>query len=212
LKLPRLYPILDTETLRARGYDPISAAESLVSAGVRILQFRHKAAFDRSTFAIAEAVASLCRRRGVLLVLDDRADIAMLLKAGLHLGQEDLPPAAARKLIGEHAIIGYSTHNEDQLRSADREPVTYLAIGPIFHTASKQRPDPFLGAGPLATLRRLTSKPLVAIGGITRENAREVFASGVDSVAVIGDLYPEDRAASSIAHRAEEWLKVADEN
>jgi thiamine-phosphate pyrophosphorylase len=212
LELPRLYPILDTGTVALRGYDTISAAESLVAAGVGILQFRHKAKFDRSAFAIAEAVASLCRRRGVLFIIDDRADIAMLLKAGLHLGQEDLPPANARKLIGEHAIIGYSTHNEDQLLSGDREPVTYLAIGPVFNTTSKQRPDPYLGTGPLSSLKRLTAKPLVAIGGITRDNAREVFAAGADSVAVIGDLYPEDRRSSSIARRAEEWLKLVNEN
>jgi thiamine-phosphate pyrophosphorylase len=212
LKLPRLYPILDTEILRARGYDPISAAESLVAAGVGILQFRHMGTFDRSAFAVAEAVASLCRRRGVHFILNDRADFAMLLKAGLHLGQDDLPPADAHKLMTEHAIIGYSTHNEEQLRNGDREPVTYLAIGPVFATASKERPDPFLGTGPLAGLRRLTSKPLVAIGGITRVNAREVLNTGIDSVAVIGDLYPEDHAVSSIAHRAEEWLKVTDES
>ena len=212
MKLPRFYPILDTDTIRARGYDLISTAESLVDAGVRILQFRHKAAFDRSTFTLAEAVASLCRRRGVLFVVNDRADIAMLLKSGLHLGQSDLPPGSARKLMGEHAMIGFSTHNEDQLQNGDREQVTYLAIGPIFDTTSKDRPDPFLGTGPLGTLRRLTSKPLVAIGGITRTNAREVLACGADSVAVIGDLYPTDRKASSVGHRAEEWLRVTNEN
>lgn len=212
MTLPRLYPILDTVTVRARGVDPLAAAESLAAAGVRILQFRHKPDFDRSAYVLAEAVASLCRRKGILFVIDDRADIAMLLGAGLHLGQEDLPPVESRRLLGDDALMGFSSHNEIQLRAAAVEPVDYLAIGPIFGTSSKERPDPVVGTGPLASFRRLTEKPLVAIGGITRANARTVLRSGADAVAVINDLYPEGPTASSIAHRAEEWLKLVDEN
>lgn len=212
MTLPRLYPILDTLTVRARGVDPLAAAESLAAAGVRILQFRHKLDFDRSTYVLAEAVASLCRRKGILFVINDRADISMLLHAGLHLGQDDLPAAESRRLVGDDALMGLSSHNEAQLRAADAEPVDYLAIGPIFGTSSKERPDPVVGTGPLASLRRLTGKPLVAIGGITRANALTVLRAGASTVAVINDLYPEVPSASSIAHRAEEWLKLVDEN
>ena len=112
----------------------------------------------------------------------------MLLGAALHLGQDDLAPSDARRILPATAIIGFSTHNEEQLRAGDAEPVDYLAIGPIFATGSKQNPDPVVGLDRLRALRTLTRKPLVAIGGITRELAPQVFEAGADSVAVIGDL------------------------
>ena len=107
-----------------------------------------------------------------------------------------------------HRIIGFSTHNAGQLRAADREPVDYLAIGPNFATGSKQNPDPLVGLDRLRTLRALTQKPLVAIGGITRDTARSVLEAGADSVAIIGDLYPQPRTKSSLRVRAEEWLAI----
>jgi thiamine-phosphate pyrophosphorylase len=198
MKLPAFYPILDADRVSA-----VPAAEALLEAGARILQFRHKSFFSRSAFQEASRIAELCRGAGALFVVNDRADIAMLLNAGLHLGQDDLAPADARRILPAATIIGFSTHNEDQLRAGDLEPVDYLAIGPIFATGSKQNPDPVVGLDRLRALRQLTQKPLVAIGGITRELAPQVFEAGADSVAILGDLLPDVRA------RAEEWIAIS---
>ena len=204
--IPAFYPVLDTGLLARRGLPVADAAEAILEAGARILQFRHKDFFSRQVFEEAERVARLCLDAGALFVINDRADIAMLLDAALHLGQDDLPPADARRIVAAHRIIGFSTHNGDQLRSADRERVDYLAIGPIFGTASKQNPDPVVGIDSLRALRPLTRKPLVAIGGITRHTAPAVFQAGADSVAIIGDLYPQSLTKASLRARAEEWL------
>jgi thiamine-phosphate pyrophosphorylase len=198
MKLPAFYPILDADRVSA-----VPAAEALLEAGARILQFRHKSFFSRSAFQEANRIAELCRSAGALFVVNDRADIAMLLNAGLHLGQDDLAPAHARRILPAATIIGFSTHNEDQLRAGDLKPVDYLAIGPIFATGSKQNPDPVVGLDRLRALRQLTQKPLVAIGGITRESAPQVFEAGADSVAILGDLLPDVRA------RAEEWIAIS---
>jgi len=131
-------------------------------------------------------------------VVNDRADVAKLLNAALHLGQDDLAPANARRILPAPGIIGFSTHNEQQLLAGNLEPVDYLAIGPIFPTRSKLNPDPIVGIDRLRALRKLTPKPLVAIGGITRELAPQVFEAGADSVAVISDLFP----------RPEEWMAI----
>jgi thiamine-phosphate pyrophosphorylase len=193
MTLPPFYPIVDT----------VPAAEALLEAGVRILQFRHKGFFSRQAFEDASRIAALCRSAGVLFVVNDRADVALLLNAALHLGQDDLAPSDARRILPAASVIGFSTHNEQQLRAADAEPVDYLAIGPIFATASKQNPDPVVGIDGLRTLRALTEKPLVAIGGITRESAPQVFEAGADSIAVIGDLMSDVRA------RAAEWIAIS---
>lgn len=193
MTLPPFYPIIDS----------VPAAEAVLEAGARILQFRHKGFFSRQVFEDASRIAALCRSAGVLFVVNDRADVAMLLNAALHLGQEDLAPSDARRIMPAASIIGFSTHNEQQLRLGDAEPVDYLAIGPIFATASKHNPDPVVGLDRLRTLRPLTQKPLVAIGGITRELAPKVFEAGADSVAVIGDLMPDVRA------RAKEWIAIS---
>ena len=141
--------------------------------------------------------------------MNDRADFAKLLGAALHLGQDDLAPADARKILPAGSIIGFSTHNREQLRAGDAEPVDYLAIGPIFATGSKQNPDPVVGLPELRSLRLLTKKPLVAIGGITRETAESVLDAGADSLAVIGDLYPQSLNKSELRKRAEEWLAIS---
>lgn len=203
MHLPRFYPILDLETARRRGVPAVDAAAQILDAGAEILQFRSKGFFSREVMAQAEAIADLCVRSRALLVMNDRADIALLLGAALHLGQEDLPPREARRVVGGTAKIGFSTHNEAQLRAAAPEPVDYLAIGPIFGTATKENPDPVVGVEELRRLRPLAARPLVAIGGITRQNARGVIEAGADSVAVIGDLFPED---GRIADRVREWL------
>jgi thiamine-phosphate pyrophosphorylase len=205
MTLPPLYPILDTTTLERRGLGLVEAAEAMIEGGARILQLRHKGHFHRSLFADAESLAGLCEQAGVSYIIDDRADIARLVGAGLHVGQEDLPPAMARQLIGATPTLGFSTHNAGQLRAAEEEPVDYLAVGPIFSTGSKDRPDPVVGTANLRQWRSLTERPLVAIGGITRENALEVLAAGADSVAVIGDLYPARLNRASLRRRITEW-------
>jgi thiamine-phosphate pyrophosphorylase len=205
VRLPALYPILDTETLARRSISLVSAAEEILDAGARILQFRHKGFYSREVFDQLERVAALCRAANASLIVNDRADLALLAGAGLHLGQEDLPPSEARRLIGRAAILGFSTHNEHQLRAAANEPVDYVAFGPIFGTASKENPDPVVGFTEVRRLRPLTNRPLVAIGGITRATAPAVLEAGADSVAVIGDLFPED---GKVRARVEEWLRI----
>jgi thiamine-phosphate pyrophosphorylase len=206
--LPRLYPILDTGMLAERSCDLIVAAEAMLAGGARILQFRHKGHYSRQVFCDAEQVAELCRRAGALFVIDDRADIAILLDAGVHVGQDDLPPQDARRLIGPDRLLGFSTHNEAQLRAAASEPVDYVAFGPVFGTMSKEKPDPVVGVEELRKLRTIEARPLVAIGGITRENALAVLDAGADSVAVIGDLLPAECNFESIRERMEQWQKL----
>jgi thiamine-phosphate pyrophosphorylase len=208
LRLPRLYPILDSDTLRARGISLETAASAFLDGGADILQLRHKAHWDRETFASAQTFARLCREAGALFVVNDRADFALLLEAALHLGQDDLPPRDARRLMGPDAVIGFSSHNPQQLCAAGGEPVDYVALGPIFATASKRNPDPVVGVEGVIRCRPLIDKPLVAIGGITMENARAVLEAGADSVAVIAGLIPERPAAFSLRQRMEEWQNL----
>jgi len=208
MTLPRLYPILDTELIERRGCRLEAAAEAMLEGGAAILQLRHKGHFSRRIFEQAERIAELCRRAGALFIVDDRADIARLLGAGVHLGQEDLAPQLARKILGPEAVIGYSTHNAEQLEAAATEPVDYVALGPIFETSSKQKPDPVVGLEQLAAWRPLTRRPLVAIGGITRANALAVLEAGADSVAVISDLVPEPCTAEGLRQRMEQWQQL----
>ena len=190
------------------GLPPVAAAEAILEAGALILQFRHKGFFSRDVFIEAEKVSMICRDAGALFVMNDRADIAMLLDAAIHLGQDDLAPADARRIMPPGRVIGFSTHNADQLEAGDREPVDYVAIGPIFATASKLKPDPVVGIERLRALRPLTRKPLVAIGGITLETAPSVFEAGADSVAIISGLYRQPLTKASLRARAEEWLAI----
>lgn len=209
MQLPPVYPILDSTAGPWPALGLRAALEALLEGGARIVQLRHKGHWSRTVFAEAREAASICRQAGALLIIDDRADVAALLGAGLHVGQEDLEPCDARRVLGGRAVLGFSTHNAAQLRAAAVEPVDYLALGPIYATASKQNPDPVVGLETLAACRALTARPLVAIGGITRRNAREVLAAGADSVAVIGDLMPEACTAGAVRRRMEEWLQAA---
>ena len=203
--LPRFYPILDTDVALRRGVDPVKAAQQILEGGAQILQFRHKGFLSREAFAWLEKIAELARIKGVPLVVNDRADLAQLFGAGLHLGQDDLLPSVARRVVGPDAMVGYSTHTESQLRAACGEPADYLALGPIFGTVTKENPDPTVGLDELRRLRPLLNRPLVAIGGIARANARQVIDAGADSVAVIGDVFPED---GNIAARTAEWSRL----
>jgi len=205
MKLPRFYPILDTDVALRCAIDPVSAAKQMLNGGAEILQFRHKTFLSRQAFGWLEEIAELARTAGAILVINDRADLAKLFGAALHLGQDDLLPSVARRVVGPDAVVGYSTHNEAQLLAASTESADYLALGPVFGTVTKENPDPTVGVNELRRLRPLSPAPLVAIGGITRANARDALAAGADSVAVIGDLFPQD---GDIRGRVEEWLRL----
>src|SRR5215217_6129915 len=138
--LPRFYPILDTAAVLRARLGLLEAAEALLDAGVKILQLRHKEHFNRGLFETSHQIAARCQQRGTLFVMNDRADVAVLLGAALHIGQEDLPAPQSRALIGPDRILGLSTHNEAQLLASNEELVDYVAIGPVFATGSKQNP------------------------------------------------------------------------
>ena len=185
--LPKLYAITDG----ARELTHAEQVARLCAGGARLIQLREKQASPREFYRAAEAALRVARAHGARLVINDRADIALALQAdGVHLGQDDLDPAAARSLLGPHALIGYSTHNVEQGQAATRLPVSYIAIGPVFATTTKERADRVVGLAGVARVRAAIGPavPLVAIGGITQANAREVVAAGADAVAVIGAL------------------------
>lgn len=203
---PRFYPIVDTSVLRGSPFSPVELAEEAAAAGVRILQYRHKDNWTQAHFNEAKAIAAICRKAGILFIINDRADYAQLLGAGLHIGQEDLPPPAAR-IVVPNAVIGFSTHNALQLRRAGDIAADYLSLGPIFATQSKERPDPVVGVDGLHALRVLATKPVVAIGGINLKNAADVLAAGADSVAVISGLLPDVPTRAELGQRFQEWLR-----
>jgi len=206
MQLPPFYPILDTGAVLAPCLDPVHVAAEILDGGARILQFRHKAFLSRQAFEWLEQMAGLARRAGATFVVNDRADLAKLFGAVLHVGQEDLLPSVARRVVGPDAVIGYSTHNEAQLRAAMHEPADYVALGPIFGTATKENPDATVGVAELRRLRPIAKdRPLVAIGGITRANALQVRNAGADSVAVAADLFPDD---GNIRTRTAEWVRL----
>ena len=208
---PRFYPILDTGAVARAGLDLAKSAEALLDAGIGILQLRHKDHFDRKMFETAREVAAACREAGALFVINDRADMAVLLDAALHIGQDDLPAPESRALIGAVRVLGISTHNEEQLLASNHEPVDYIAIGPLFQTGSKRNPDAVVGVEELARLRPFTGRPVVAIGGINRENFGSVLQAGADSIAVIGDLFAPGGTLKSLRERAEEWMRLTNE-
>jgi thiamine-phosphate pyrophosphorylase len=185
--IPRLYPILDASCF-SDDHTLFQFAETLLAAGVTLLQYRNKQASPRQMLAHARELRRIAGPRA-RLIMNDRADLCLAAAFdGVHVGQDDLPPEAVRRLVGKPLWMGVSTHNPEQLRFADQTDADYLAIGPVFATGSKANPDPVVGLEGLRAARALTRKPLVAIGGITRSNARSVIEAGADSVAVISDL------------------------
>ncbi len=204
-QLPRFYPILDTTVLRTREYPVLLATEVLIEAGAKILQYRHKAAWTQAHFDEARSINEICNEAGVLFVLNDRADFAQLLGTALHVGQEDIPPVAARKIIGDE-VMGLSTHSRQQVMRGDEESVEYLSIGPIYATTSKEKPDPVVGLEGLTRLRSFTKKPLCAIGGIQLSNVNDILKAGADSVAVISAVLPEQFDRVELRRRTEEWI------
>jgi thiamine-phosphate pyrophosphorylase len=201
MQLPRLYAILDrscfpdTKTL-------LATANELVSAGCSLLQYRNKQGSARQILDDARELKTQVGSR-VKLIMNDRADLCLAAGFdGVHLGQDDLSPDSARRILGPNRWLGVSTHNPVQLAEADKTPADYLAIGPVFSTSSKANPDPVVGLDGVRRARELARKPLVAIGGITRANARSVIDAGADSVAVISDLIRDPRKS------AEEFFRI----
>ena len=187
--LPRVYPITDAQLSALSHKDQV---KRLIDAGAKLIQLRDKYAAPRDFYWDAEAALRVARDQDVTLIINDRVDIALALKAhGVHLGQTDLPAPAARRLLGDRAIIGLSTHNVEQVQVARRQPIDYIAFGPVFPTQTKEAPEPTTGLRILKTVRRLTDLPLVAIGGISPENAPDVFAAGADAVATISNIVKE---------------------
>ena len=203
LVFPRLYAIIDPSLLTISELD---LAEALAGSGVELIQYRNKTASSRQFFEISRQLSSVLGPRGVRLIVNDRADIALLADAGgVHVGQDDLSVEDARAICGPDRWVGVSTHTLEQLAAADRTSADYIALGPIFPTATKKNPDPVVGTELLRKARRMTKKPLVAIGGITLERAAEVYRAGADSLAVIRDL----TCVPNPAVRAREYLDVA---
>jgi thiamine-phosphate pyrophosphorylase len=199
--LPRLYAIVDASCFRDevafRAY-----VEELLAGGVTLLQYRNKSGNARQMLEQAREIKRLAAV-SAKLIMNDRADLCLATEFdGVHVGQEDLSPQGVRRVIGDDLWLGLSTHNPEQLAAADATSADYLAIGPVFSTTSKEKPDPVVGLEGVGKARSLTRKPLVAIGGITRANCRSVIEAGAESVAVISDLLREPRKS------VEEFLKI----
>jgi thiamine-phosphate pyrophosphorylase len=198
MRIPRLYPILDADILSADSSGAAATeaichhAQALAEAGCSVLQYRAKQL--PAKLALEQARELRKCLPGVTLTMNDRADLCLAAGFdGVHVGQDDLSPEGARSVVGPGRIVGLSTHNEEQMREALAKPIDYLAVGPVFSTGSKRKPDPEVGLAGVRLARRLLAESgrslhLVAIGGITLENAAEVVRAGADSLAVIGAL------------------------
>jgi thiamine-phosphate pyrophosphorylase len=183
-----------------------TVAEALASAGVELIQYRDKQISARNLLSVSRELVSILHRHGARFVINDRPDVAALAGAGgVHVGQEDLPVEDARAICGRDCWVGISTHNEAQVREADATSAEYIAVGPVFATSTKQQADPVVGLDFVRRARSITRKPLVAIGGITVENAEQVWRAGADSVAVARDLLE----AADPAAQAREYLRRA---
>jgi thiamine-phosphate pyrophosphorylase len=207
IAVPRLYPIVDAAFFASTA-DLAAFAEELVAAGCTLLQYRNKSGNARLMLEQARELRTRCRTgvsdpHRLKLIMNDRADLCLVAEFdGVHVGQDDLSAESVRAIIGADRWLGLSTHNPEQLQEADRTSADYLAIGPVFSTSSKEKPDPVIGLEGVRRARLLTRKPLVAIGGITRANAAEVIEAGADSVAVISDLLRDPRKS------AEEFFRI----
>jgi len=186
-QLPRVYPLTDTQL---SGLSHAEQVRLLNRGGATLVQLREKQMSPKEFYEQAKAAVAVAEQCGVRLIINDRVDVALAVGAnGVHLGQDDMPPDAARELLGPKAVVGYSTHNIEQAIEASKLPIDYLAIGPIFTTSTKSDTAPVLGLEGLRTVRQtIGDLPLVAIGGITQANAPNVIQAGADSVAVISAL------------------------
>jgi thiamine-phosphate pyrophosphorylase len=202
LVLPRLYVILDAALLTV---PETECAGKLADAGVRLLQYRNKSASSREFLETSKRLSSLLIPQGVSFIVNDRADVAFLAGAsGVHVGQEDLSVEGARSVMGEGKLVGISTHNLEQFQEAATTSADYIAVGPIFSTSTKAKPDPVVGIEFIRRVRTLTDKPIVAIGGITLDRASEIMRAGADSVAVVSDVL----LAPDPGRRARQYLDL----
>jgi thiamine-phosphate pyrophosphorylase len=204
--LPRLYAILDIDLTRARGLDPLAVLDDWLEAGVRLVQLRAKALASGSLLTLADQAQARVHAAGGRLIINDRADVARMSgAAGVHVGQEDLSPRGARTVVGQSALVGLSTHSPAQLDAALKEPISYLAVGPVFWTPTKRQacePVGLDGVRLATTACRSLGLPVVAIGGISLATAGSVLDAGARSVAVIADLLvgdPGGRARAFLA-------------
>jgi thiamine-phosphate pyrophosphorylase len=203
---PSLYAILDEQLMKT---PVVKCAKELAAAGVELIQYRAKELTPRAYFTTCSGLAEALANVNARLIINDRPDIAAMVGAGgVHVGQDDLAPIDARKICGSGRWVGVSTHNLEQVRAAAQAPVDYIALGPIFPTSTKSKADPVVGTSLIREARKLTPKPIVAIGGITLDRAPEVYAAGANSIAVIRDLLD----ARDPAARAREFLAVAAQN
>lgn len=205
MALPRLYAIVDSACFAARPEPAAAVAEftrELLAGGVTLVQYRNKSGDARAMLSEAREMKRVCGSRA-RLILNDRADLCLAADCdGVHVGQDDLSPQGAREIVGNARWVGVSTHNPEQVKEADGWPVDYIAVGPVFGTLSKHNPDPVIGLEGVRQARKLSGKPLVAIGGITRGNAASVVEAGADAVAVISDLM------ENAGRSAEEFLRI----
>ena len=201
-KLPKIYPITDT---RISGIPIPEQVERLIEGGATLIQLREKHASSRDFYEAAAKAIDIARKSDVKIIINDRVDIALALKTdGVHLGQDDLPSLHARRILGETAVIGLSTHSPGQVIAALGLPIDYIAIGPIFSTSTKENADAVVGLEGLSHIRGMIADvPLVAIGGITASNLKSVLNAGADSAAVISDLICE---ADQITQRMKSLL------
>jgi thiamine-phosphate pyrophosphorylase len=198
--IPRLYAIADAGVLSTWGVSIEEFAAELRQAGVELVQYRDKSGSPQQVLEAAAQLRSQFQGSACRLIMNDRADLAVLANAGgVHVGQDDLSPEDVRAVVGPRRWIGLSTHRDEQVIAADLSCADYVAIGPVFATGTKVDHDPVVGLEGVRRARQLTSKPLVAIGGITRENARSVIEAGADSVAVISALLAPGDTAAKVA-------------
>ena len=200
LTLPRLYPIVDAGLLGSRRVGVEDFARSLLDAGVTLLQFRDKSSTPSDVLRNAALIREVFAGEKARLIMNDRADLAVLAGwDGVHVGQGDLTPEDARRVVGTGRWVGVSTHTDEQVRLAELSCADYVAVGPVFATGTKVDAEPVIGLEGVRRARGLTAKPIVAIGGITRVNAKSVMDAGADSVAVISALLVEGEPVAKVA-------------
>ena len=204
LQLPKIYPITDT-TLSALSH--AEQVKRLIAGGATFIQLREKSNSVRAFCTDAAEAINIARSAGANVIVNDRVDVALALGAdGVHLGQGDMPVAAARRLLGDDAIIGFSTHNIEQVKAALDLPINYLAFGPIFPTQSKRNPDPVAGLDALGIIKSLNRRlPVVAIGGIDKSNVVAVWSAGADCAAIISAIIAEPE---QIARKTRDFLTL----
>jgi thiamine-phosphate pyrophosphorylase len=206
--ISRLYAIVDAGVLAARKVSLDDFAQELCTAGVRLVQYRNKLGSPQEVLRAAVVLRTVFAGSGATLILNDRADLAVLAGFdGVHVGQGDLLPEDAHRVVGMERIVGVSTHSAEQVRAAELSCADYVAIGPAFATGTKADAEQVVGLDGVRRARAVTQKPLVAIGGITRENARDVIDAGADSIAVISGLFGEGERVEQVARDFLELLR-----